>query len=119
MVWIGIGCGVLFVGVIAFVGFIVFVVFGSMRSIAPYRTRRARATTRVIAALGTRRAGIVRLRLDRRRERERQRELDDPARPKGSARICTSSARRGAGGGLHADVIVTAMSAAGDRYDFA
>ncbi|HJQ40486.1 MAG TPA: cytochrome c oxidase assembly factor Coa1 family protein [Thermoanaerobaculia bacterium] len=52
-VWVGIGCGVAFVGLIAFIVFIVTVVFGAMRSSEPYKEAMRRATTdpRVIAAL--------------------------------------------------------------------
>lgn len=53
-VWVGIGCGVLVVGMAAFVAFIVFVVFASMRSATPYKDglARAQADPRVIEALG-------------------------------------------------------------------
>jgi hypothetical protein len=53
-VWVGIGCGVLFVGAVAFVAFIVFVVFASMRSSTPYKDglARAQADVRVIEVLG-------------------------------------------------------------------
>jgi hypothetical protein len=53
--WIALGCGVLFFGLIAFVGFIFTVVGGSMRSSVPYReaTDRAQRDDRVAAALGT------------------------------------------------------------------
>jgi len=53
-VWIGIGCGVLFLGAIAFVVVIVFVVGTAMRSNEPYKDGLARATKdpRVIEALG-------------------------------------------------------------------
>ncbi len=53
-VWVGIGCGVLVLGVVAFVAFIVFVVFASMRSATPYKDglARAQADPRVIQALG-------------------------------------------------------------------
>jgi hypothetical protein len=54
-VWVGLGCGVMFLGAIAFVGFIVFVVFGSMRASEPYKDAMARAQTdpRVIAVVGS------------------------------------------------------------------
>lgn len=54
-VWVGIGCGVLLLGTVAFVGFIVFVVFGSMRGSEPYKDALAQAQTdpRVLAALGS------------------------------------------------------------------
>jgi ABC-type dipeptide/oligopeptide/nickel transport system permease subunit len=54
LVWVGIGCGVLFVGGIAFFAFIFFVVFASMRSSAPYQDSVAYAKVhpRVILALG-------------------------------------------------------------------
>ena len=54
-VWVGIGCGVAFVGLIAFIAFIVVVVFGAMRSSEPYKeaVRRAQSDPRVIAALGS------------------------------------------------------------------
>jgi cytochrome oxidase complex assembly protein 1 len=53
--WIGIGCGVLFVGFIGFVVFILVVVFGAMRKSEPYREAMARAQSdpRVAAALGS------------------------------------------------------------------
>ena len=53
--WVGLGCGILFVGFIAFILFIGFVVFGSMRKSDPYREAMARAQSdpRVAAALGT------------------------------------------------------------------
>src|SRR5687767_3382388 len=51
LVWVAIGCGVLFFGAIAFVAF---VFFASMRSAAPYQDgiARAKADPRVIQALG-------------------------------------------------------------------
>jgi hypothetical protein len=54
-VWVGLGCGVVFLGLIAFVAFIVIVVFGAMRSSEPYKEamRRAQSDPRVVAALGT------------------------------------------------------------------
>ena len=54
-VWIGIGCTVLFFGVIAFVAFIGVAVIGSMRNSDPYKDSLARARNdpRVIAALGS------------------------------------------------------------------
>ena len=53
-VWVGIGCGVLLVGVVAFVGFIVFIVGSAMRGNQPYKDglARAQADPRVIEALG-------------------------------------------------------------------
>ena len=53
--WIALGCGVLFVGFLAFIGFIVTVVIGGMKSSAPYRDgmERARRDDRVVALLGT------------------------------------------------------------------
>jgi hypothetical protein len=50
--WVGIGCGVLFVG---FIAFIMFVVFGGMRQSEPYQHAIAVAQSdpRVIAALGS------------------------------------------------------------------
>src|SRR5215212_3621869 len=53
-IWIGIGCGVLIAGAVAFVAFMVFVVFASMRSSTPYKDgmAAARADSRVIEALG-------------------------------------------------------------------
>ena len=53
--WVGIGCGVLFVGFIAFIVVILFVVFGAMRKSEPYTAAMARAQSdpRVIAALGS------------------------------------------------------------------
>ena len=52
--WAAIGCGVLFVGSIAFLAFIVFVVFASIRSASPYKdgVARAKADSRVIESLG-------------------------------------------------------------------
>jgi hypothetical protein len=54
-VWVGIGCGVLVVGIVAFLAFIVFVVFASMRSATPYKDglARAQADPRVLEALGS------------------------------------------------------------------
>lgn len=54
-VWVGLGCGVLFVGFVCFFVFIGLVVFGSMKKSDPYREAMARAQTdpRVAAALGT------------------------------------------------------------------
>ena len=54
-VWVGLGCGVLVVGVVAFVAFIVFVVAGSMRSSAPFKDglMHARSDARVTEALGS------------------------------------------------------------------
>ena len=54
-VWVGIGCSVMVVGLVAFIGFLVFVVFGSMRSSTPYKDALAHAQTdaRVIALLGS------------------------------------------------------------------
>ena len=53
--WIALGCGIAFVGLVAFVVFILFVVVGSMRGSTPYRDAVARAQNdpRVQAALGT------------------------------------------------------------------
>ena len=53
-VWIGIGCSLLVVGVVAFFAFIFFIVFASMRSSTPYKDAltRAKADPRVIEALG-------------------------------------------------------------------
>jgi hypothetical protein len=54
-VWVGIGCAVVFAGMIAFVAFIFFVVFASMRASDPYKDalQRAGNDSRVIEALGT------------------------------------------------------------------
>ena len=54
-VWIAIGCGIAFIGLISFVVFILFVVFGSIRQSTPYRDSVARAQNdpRVRAVLGT------------------------------------------------------------------
>jgi len=54
LVWVGIGCGVLFVGGIAFFAFVFFIVFASMRSAAPYQdsVAYAKVDPRVIQALG-------------------------------------------------------------------
>lgn len=54
-VWIGLGCGAMVVGSIAFGAFIVFIVFGALRSSQPYQDglRAARADARVTDALGT------------------------------------------------------------------
>ncbi|PYQ30436.1 MAG: hypothetical protein DMF56_06385 [Acidobacteria bacterium] len=54
-VWVGLGCGILFVGFIAFCAFIFFVVFGAMRRSEPYRHAIAVAQSdpRVIATLGS------------------------------------------------------------------
>ena len=54
-VWVGLGCGILFVGFIAFCAFIFFVVFGAMRKSEPYQHAIAVAQSdpRVIAALGS------------------------------------------------------------------
>ena len=54
-VWVGLGCGILFVGFFVFILFIGFIVFGSMRKSEPYREAMAHASTdpRVTAALGT------------------------------------------------------------------
>lgn len=53
--WLGIGCGVLAIGIVAFVAFIVIVVFGSMRSATPYQEplALAQSDSRVIQALGS------------------------------------------------------------------
>ncbi len=53
--WLGIGCGVLALGLAAFVAFIVIVVFGSMRRAAPYQEplALAQSDSRVIEALGS------------------------------------------------------------------
>jgi hypothetical protein len=53
--WIGLGCGALVVGLVAFIAFILIVVFGSMRSSTPYQDAMARAQNdpRVIEALGS------------------------------------------------------------------
>lgn len=53
--WIGLGCGVVTLGIVAFVAFIVIVVFGSMRSSTPYKEAMALAQSdsRVIEALGS------------------------------------------------------------------
>jgi hypothetical protein len=53
--WIGLGCGVLFLAVVAFVGFMVIVVFGSMRSTTPYKeaVALAQSDSRVVEALGS------------------------------------------------------------------
>jgi hypothetical protein len=54
-VWVGLGCGVLIAGAVAFVAFILFVVFASMRSAQPYQDglHLAQRDPRVIAALGS------------------------------------------------------------------
>ncbi|HEV7240489.1 MAG TPA: cytochrome c oxidase assembly factor 1 family protein [Thermoanaerobaculia bacterium] len=54
LVWVAIGCGVLFAGMVAFFAFVFFVVFASMRSAAPYKdsVAYAKADPRVIQALG-------------------------------------------------------------------
>ena len=54
-VWVGVGCGVVIVGFVAFIVFIFTVVFGSMRNSTPYQesVRRAQNDPRVIAALGS------------------------------------------------------------------
>ena len=53
-VWIGCGCGVLLLGLAAFVAFITFIVFAALRSAEPYKdgVARAQADPRVRAALG-------------------------------------------------------------------
>ena len=53
-VWVGIGCSVLFVVVVAFVAFIFFIVGSAMRGNQPYKDGLARAQKdpRVIEALG-------------------------------------------------------------------
>ena len=52
--WVGIGCGVLIVGIVAFIAFLVFVVGTAMRANTPYKDglARAQADPRVIEALG-------------------------------------------------------------------
>jgi hypothetical protein len=54
-IWVGLGCAVLFVGVVGFVGAVVFIVGTAMRSSQPYKDGLARATAdpRVIEALGS------------------------------------------------------------------
>lgn len=54
-VWIGVGCGVVILGGIALIAFIVVVVFGAMRSSAPYQDamQRAQDDPRVAQLLGT------------------------------------------------------------------
>lgn len=54
-VWVGLGCGVMVLGAIAFAAFIAVVVFGAMKSSTPYKDALARAQSdpRVGALLGT------------------------------------------------------------------
>lgn len=54
-VWIGIGCGIIVAGLVAFVAVVAFVVFASMRKSAPYQEalHRAQNDPRVVAALGS------------------------------------------------------------------
>jgi len=53
-VWVGLGCGLVFFGIVGFIAFILFVVFSSMRSSTPYQeaVRRAQSDPRVIEMLG-------------------------------------------------------------------
>ena len=54
-VWIGLGCGIAFLGLIAFIVFVFFIAAGAMRGSEPYKEamRRAQSDPRVIEALGT------------------------------------------------------------------
>lgn len=54
LVWIGLGCGILFFAFIGFIVFIGVVVIGSFRSSDPYQqgVRRAQSDPRVVEALG-------------------------------------------------------------------
>jgi hypothetical protein len=54
LAWLGIGCGVMLLGIVAFVCVFLITLFGALRSSTPFKesTARAQADPRVVSALG-------------------------------------------------------------------